>query len=332
MTRRHSGVTLLEVLVAVAIVAVLVGLLLPAVQNARQAAGRLASANKLRQLSLASHMLEDRYGGRPAVIKEQLPLKPGSTPPILVMYDLSYTNGGQPVIAALAYEADPGYKNRPFRTSQSDFEYTGQLHQSVGDASLSYEHLHGASWSEEYPDGTRGEGRTKGNCSFVVNAQAVKSRLPMSAAMPDGLSNTIYLAEQYARTVHTMSMFAEIGGEGFYMTSAPWVVGRYRLYQTFRRATFADELCGDVYPVTTGTPAVTTGRFIPQQSTVTSETMFQCAVPPAQATGKVPYSPYPGGLQVGMADGSVRMIRAGTDPSVFWGSVTPAGGEVGNLD
>ncbi len=40
----------------------------------------------------------------------------------------------------------------------------------------------------------------------------------------------------------------------------------------------------------------------------------------------------PGGLLVAMFDGSVRMIRPGVDETVFWGAITPAGGEVANLD
>jgi len=43
-----------------------------------------------------------------------------------------------------------------------------------------------------------------------------------------------------------------------------------------------------------------------------------------------PNASHPGGLQVGMADGSVRIVRPGVSPAIFWGAVTPtpAGGEV----
>src|SRR5205809_3685964 len=75
-----TGFTLVELLVVIAIIGVLVALLLPAVQSAREASRRTSCTNNVRQLGLAAHNFADVMGKFPVGVQIASPPAWGATP------------------------------------------------------------------------------------------------------------------------------------------------------------------------------------------------------------------------------------------------------------
>jgi hypothetical protein len=172
-----------------------------------------------------------------------------------------------------------------------------------------------------------------GPTSYAYNMTGFVGPVKFPTSITDGASNTIAFAERYFESfsqprMHLVtrddlmpaSWLMYANSNPAYCDILPTVLNNLGE----RRPSFADAGWGDVVPVTSGNPPVTR----PSIPGVT----FQVRPAHREADMRMPQTPFAAGLPVALFDGSVRTIRPGIAPDVFWAAVTPRGGEVASLD
>ena len=158
--------------------------------------------------------------------------------------------------------------------------------------------------------------------SLAMNPMVYATNTKLSVSFPDGQSNTIAITEHYGicgPTTFEWSLVTVICADGPLNKRVPCVGA------SGHRATFADTGFDDIVPVTTVRDSVAT-------SVGSRAVTFQVRPPLSACDPRVPQSSFPGGILVGLVDGSVRFIPSSIDHSIFWGAVTPDRGEIVALD
>jgi prepilin-type N-terminal cleavage/methylation domain-containing protein len=183
---RFSGFTLVELLVVIAIIGILVALLLPAVQAAREAARRTSCINNQKQWALALHNYHDSYKKFP----------PGASNNLRYSWVIKVLSFMEQQSLYNAYNHNDHFYNPPNINQNAD---TGVCAQSLATFYCPSDRANGAKWHGDSYWRSRGNyvvnfGNTRTNWPQLIGPFQVNFAYSMSI-MTDGTSNTLMLGE-----------------------------------------------------------------------------------------------------------------------------------------
>ena len=351
MRRRH-GFTLIELLVVIAIIAVLIGLLLPAVQKVREAAARSESSNNLKQQALAIHNFNDAYGGKlPALTDVGTGAPTGFGLQSIYFNILPYIE--QDNVARIFQRGlgTPAYTNTN-TTTVTGIPPGGATAViikpliSPADSTASKGTTTPLSYTVPGTVPAPFTANVVGNyatTSYAVNALVFKSN---TAGLPrtfvDGTSNTIMIGERFQVCTNAadtaLPTVYNVWGLGIYHQSMP-------AFAALTPATPAGLVTtGQISPalplpanwtsasvnvkvgLDSATAALPTG--VTGTNPVVGFRPFQVAPRGAiPCDRRVAQSPHASGMLVALGDGSVRSVAPTISEYTFWAACTPSGNE-----
>ncbi len=320
----RSGFTLIELLVVIAIIAILIGLLLPAVQKVREAASRMKCANNLKQLGIACHNCNDTYGRLPP----QSGTYGGAYYAPLLFHLLPFIEQ-QNIFNAAAYIDPSGAVGQATPKTPVNIGIIWPTWDSVNPGSMTWLRQSRVAVYQCSSDPSLGNclDWCNGDASYAGNFQvfggtanaASKTNWDGAASIPrtftDGTSNTILFAEKYSRCNGTHSPAGTWWMRGVYHGSQTTPGGSDDSYPGDRlSAVFAGGVGQDGVAWLQGTASL----FQVQPINFMAN--------PGPCDGRKASSGHTGGMNVCLGDGSVRFLSQGLNGTTWWLAVVPNDG------
>jgi len=321
-TTQRRGFTLVELLVVIAIIGILIALLLPAVQAAREAARRAQCSNNLRQLGLAAHHYHDTLQHLPPGIG-YYPTASNGVFGTSFFHLLRYLEEGNLFdrsLGSVPFPPPVGPTIVHYPGNNHDYRETSPVFLCPSDPSVEpggVVTVDGTTWGAScYASSALASAEYDLTVSPPTSDPQGKVRIPADFA--DGTSHTILHAEKYARCTNTdmAPPFRDGGNAWAFCTSAvfPWQPPPMNFPGKALLPGFAiPALASRGAPNVIGPGSIFQSQPSP----------FEGNCDPTRAS-----TSHAGGIVVGLADGSVRVLDASMNGDVWWAAVTPAGGEV----